>query len=1006
MPATTRPDAFDVACPPELREREHRLIARRRQAAKVDADAARVGFALSGGGIRSATFCLGVFQALARLKLLGRIDYISTVSGGGYFGLFLGRLFTRHYVSDVADAEKMLLGSPPAGPAPSSDEGGAPPECRHPPDVFRWLRENGRYLSPRGAGDLLLGAAVLMRNWVAVQVVLASLVLMVFLTAQLLRAVAEVNFPAFMTWANDVLGCHMPGGQTWLWWSPYVLVVLAAFALWAVPVGWAYWMLVPKVKMAEVRWSLDPAWGLGMALLIGFTGVLLLPEEHAILRALSAEALLGGLLAALWSEGARRVAGAEAARRQMTRSSPERSLFEDSHARHWISSQLRRAMVWTGAAAALALVDSIGQTAYAVVVGPDSSLGAWATAVFGILVGAAASARQVVVLFGGTGTSKRPRVPVSLLAAAAAFVIMTLVLGTLDGFSHALAWDFAAPAGRPAALGKAEAPQILTARSVLIAPSETGEGWTARTQAAHSSTPECADCLPTASRSGRGDLVAPLLAWAIVLAFSVAFGRSWPFLNWSSEHPLYSARLTRAYLGASNPCRSGPSGAVTHVIPEDDIDLVHYWASPAPSGRSGSAYDKGAPIHLLNVTINETVDGVSQIEQQDRKGVGMALGPAGVSVGVRHHAVFADAEPQGKVPRPVVIYPEAKEGSYRVFEYQQRELKAEVLSLGQWVGISGAAFSTGLGARTSLGLSLLAGFGNIRLGYWWNSGTDVQRRPSARPRSLGARAARWLREAFRMQSFFLQEFLARFPGTARQHWYLSDGGHFENMGAYELIRRRLPVIVVVDAEADGDYLFEGLANLVRKARLDFQAEVRFLDDDELEQRIDPRLRRHFGSLQNLRRGQWEKSLVPDSGDSQERRERYVLRAPEQTGLSTARAALAEVRYEDRPEAESWLLYIKPTLMGDEPADIVQYHANHPAFPQETTADQFFDEAQWESYRKLGEWIAGALFASTPGGEPGRFVPGLFGLSPARRKRPPTSARRGRRAAGPKTPDGS
>ena len=65
---------------------------------------------------------------------------------------------------------------------------------------------------------------------------------------------------------------------------------------------------------------------------------------------------------------------------------------------------------------------------------------------------------------------------------------------------------------------------------------------------------------------------------------------------------------------------------------------------------------------------------------------------------------------------------------------------------------------------------------------------------------------------------------------------------------------------------------------------------------------------------------------------------------------------------------SLLLLLKPTVCGDEPADVLNYHSAHDAFPQESTADQFFDEAQWESYRKLGELIAGALFRENGEGQ--------------------------------------
>ncbi len=60
-----------------------------------------------------------------------------------------------------------------------------------------------------------------------------------------------------------------------------------------------------------------------------------------------------------------------------------------------------------------------------------------------------------------------------------------------------------------------------------------------------------------------------------------------------------------------------------------------------------------------------------------------------------------------------------------------------------------------------------------------------------------------------------------------------------------------------------------------------------------------------------------------------------------------------MRFADEPDRPGWLVYLKPTLTGDEPADVTQYHRTHASFPQETTADQFFDEAQWESYRRLG-----------------------------------------------------
>src|SRR5919112_6603986 len=134
------PDA--PAFPPEMARLEAEMIARRRAAAGGRDDGSRIGVAISGGGIRSATFALGVFQALAKRQLLSRIDYISTVSGGGYFGSFLGRLFTRDYVRNAADVEWVLGGERP----PSAADDLVDAER----NVMRWLRENGRYLAPQG----------------------------------------------------------------------------------------------------------------------------------------------------------------------------------------------------------------------------------------------------------------------------------------------------------------------------------------------------------------------------------------------------------------------------------------------------------------------------------------------------------------------------------------------------------------------------------------------------------------------------------------------------------------------------------------------------------------------------------------------------------------------------------------------------------------------------------------------------------------------------------------
>jgi hypothetical protein len=211
----------------------------------------------------------------------------------------------------------------------------------------------------------------------------------------------------------------------------------------------------------------------------------------------------------------------------------------------------------------------------------------------------------------------------------------------------------------------------------------------------------------------------------------------------------------------------------------------------------------------------------------------------------------------------------------------------------------------------------------------------------------------------------MTEFFARFHGPARRHWYLSDGGHFENTGCYELIRRRVPFIICSDAGQDPQYDFVDLANLVRKARIDFGAEIQVIRRRGDLSTDDPGVRFPLPKLEDL----VHPSLLNVIGTPED----FPSLASEAETEDTAprrraarrHALLARIHYLDTDEF-SWLLLVKPSLMGDEATDVLQYQRSHPLFPQEPTSDQYFDEAQWESYRKLGEHIGTELFTPPTG----------------------------------------
>lgn len=155
---------------------------------------------------------------------------------------------------------------------------------------------------------------------------------------------------------------------------------------------------------------------------------------------------------------------------------------------------------------------------------------------------------------------------------------------------------------------------------------------------------------------------------------------------------------------------------------------------------------------------------------------------------------------------------------------------------------------------------------------------------------------------------------------------LSDGGHFENLAVYELLRRRLDLIVVSDAACDGDYAFSDLANLVERAKVDFGTVIVFEKDYELE------------------------NIVPS----------LDLKSAYQAGrypFSKKSVAVARIEYALQPGESrrkvGTLVYIKPALIENLTPDIIGYKLDNPDYPHETTLDQFFDERQFEAYRELG-----------------------------------------------------
>jgi hypothetical protein len=246
--------------------------------------------------------------------------------------------------------------------------------------------------------------------------------------------------------------------------------------------------------------------------------------------------------------------------------------------------------------------------------------------------------------------------------------------------------------------------------------------------------------------------------------------------------------------------------------------------------------------------------------------------------------------------------------------------------------ISGAAASSGIGMRTFFAQAFATVLFNLRLGYWMPNPAQ------GRSRQKGDRLYFWPR------------WLARemFMRTSERAVLvnLSDGGHTgDNVGIYPLLQRRCRVIIACDAERDPEVSFGSITEALRHAQIDLGIDV---DIDFTMVRPDP-----------------------TTGMSRSHCAVGLIRYPplNRFGRQDELPSMDEARGAEGPLV-GYLIYLKNSLTGDEPEPVLNYKSDHKEFPHETTVDQFFDDAQFESYRALGvhivenalgQWVADPAF---------------------------------------------
>jgi hypothetical protein len=265
-------------------------------------------------------------------------------------------------------------------------------------------------------------------------------------------------------------------------------------------------------------------------------------------------------------------------------------------------------------------------------------------------------------------------------------------------------------------------------------------------------------------------------------------------------------------------------------------------------------------------------------------------------------------------------------GSGRTNYRPTDEYMQGLLSLGTAIAASGAAVSPNMGSKKqTAALAMLMTLLNVRLGYW-----------APTPNQHG-----WNSSQPRLWPFYLiREFLSQ-TNDLSSYCYLTDGGHFDNTGLYPLIERGCRFIVLLDCGADPQpSCFQDLGEVIRRCRIDFGTEIK-LD---------------------------LKSLIAAPGENMDQ-----CFVNGQIQFSREHLSMLRNNHNDADEADDdsgtgIIMYFKPSVITEVTADVRQYSLENSFFPQQTTANQWFDEAQFESYRRLGMICASKAFDNDVGAE--------------------------------------
>lgn len=926
-PYETRPTTFS-----EVLRHELDRVNQSRQARGVEAPAHAdnlIGLAFSGGGIRSATFNLGILQALAEKGLLQKFDYLSTVSGGGYIGSWLAALtrrLTKELKCSFEGVEKAL--------SPRKYE----PDRRSEPSVLHWLRLYSNYLTPHtgvASGDTWAMLGTWMRNVFLNQTILGMMFVSIFVLCQsVLLPLVNVNdsgvaffvsgglmlFLGSISMAINVVqeGSPTASMKTWFQRIKVTATVMLPFVLACVLLNCALWQ--------RTDFSEEPTWlwaGAGAAFYFVVWGIVAIMALGRRLWRRShgkPEKLMVSILALLLFSPVAGAAGGCLLRAYvMLLNQPQ-----DWNSSNWV--------VIVFGSGVLMVITLLTGTLHIGLVGRGSMdvVREWWARLGGYLM---------LITMGWL-----------LLAGTVAFVPLALrwVLWELRNWhsisiSAALLWVAHNYLGLKAAASartsgkEASAPQaqksgggtacegqegkksgimealkspavmnalaksapyvfivglvVLLSTGVQIATclafdfDETKELWS---YASNANWSELSGTYWKVLQSAPAGWLAGLGG----IFFLAGLALSWRVdVNEFSLHHFYRNRLVRCYLGASNPDRKPEP--FTGFDPADDVALCDF------------ADNYPGPYPILNAALNIT--GGEELGYATRRAKSFAFTPlyCGFELGGSGDGPERFTCDDGYLPTFAKTELGRATGGVA-------KLGSEFgISLGTAMAISGAAASPNMGYHTSPATAFYMALFDVRLGWWMGNPRYPKKWRSTGP-ALGL-------------GYLLSEVLAQ-SDQQKGYVYLSDGGHFENLGVYELIKRRCRLIVAGDADCDGQYGFGDVLSLIEKARTDFGARIE-IDCSPIRPADGGRQ-----SARNCVHG----TIYYDPNNNDDKGTLILIKA----SMPMRGAAGVTHHLNDRKL----------------PDDVWRYYDQHETFPHQSTADQWFDELQFESYRALGEYI--------------------------------------------------